>query len=126
MKGKTALLLSLILALGYMLWAFKASLPEPGLSVSSRAVSAEELMSGADELPPPYIELLPGEKLDINSAPAERLELLPEIGEELAGEIVRFREEEGPFSSAEDILEVDGIGPKRYEAMKDWIITGED
>lgn len=36
--------------------------------------------------------------------------LLPGIGETLAGRIVEYRQEHGPFSSVDDLLAIPGIG----------------
>lgn len=43
------------------------------------------------------------ETVDVNSASREQLESLPGIGAKIASEIVREREENGPFSSVEDL-----------------------
>lgn len=50
--------------------------------------------------------------LDINSATAAELEALPGIGPTLAGRIVAYRDEHGPYSTVEELRNVDGIGPK--------------
>lgn len=62
--------------------------------------------------------------LDINRATAAELELLPGIGPALAERIVEYREAYGPFASPDQIQNVSGIGPAKYEAMKDLIVTG--
>lgn len=43
------------------------------------------------------------EAVDVNTASPAQLESLPGIGAKIAGEIVREREENGPFSSTEDL-----------------------
>lgn len=63
--------------------------------------------------------------IDINTADAEALDLLPGIGPVYAQRIVEYRTENGPFQSIEDIMEVSGIGEKKYEAIKE-LITVED
>ena len=60
-------------------------------------------------------------KIDINSASVESLVSLPQIGEVRAAAIVAYREANGPFASAEDILNVAGIGPATLEAIRDLI-----
>lgn len=52
-----------------------------------------------------------GGVLDINSAMAAEFEGLPGIGPVLAERIVAHREAHGPFTSAEQLSEVSGIGP---------------
>ncbi len=56
--------------------------------------------------------------LDINSATAEQLQQLPGIGEKIAERIIKYREENGYFKKAEDLLNVDGIGEKKLEKIK--------
>ena len=56
--------------------------------------------------------------LDINSATAEQLQQLPGIGEKIAERIIKYREENGPFSKIEDLLNVEGIGEKKLEKIK--------
>ena len=56
--------------------------------------------------------------LDINTATVEQLQQLPGIGEKIAKRIVKYREKNGPFSKAEDLLNVEGIGEKKLEKIK--------
>lgn len=58
------------------------------------------------------------EKVDINRAGVEEIAQLPGIGEVLAGRIVMYRENAGPFESAEDLLNVDGIGMGKLEGLR--------
>ena len=64
-------------------------------------------------------------KININTALAEELTTLPEIGEVLAGRIVEYRKTNGVFKKAEDIMKVSGIGAKTFEKIKDLISVGE-
>ena len=61
------------------------------------------------------------EKVNINKASVEELAQLKGIGSQYAERIIRYREEHGPFSHAEDMMKVPGIGPKAFEANKDRI-----
>jgi competence ComEA-like helix-hairpin-helix protein len=63
--------------------------------------------------------------LDINRASAEDFEKLPGIGSELARRIVAFREKHGPFHRVEDLLAVEGIGPKKWRAIRPYLTAGE-
>ena len=56
--------------------------------------------------------------LDINTATVEQLKQLPGIGEKIAERIVKYREEHGYFKKVEDLLNVEGIGEKKLEAIK--------
>ncbi|MBO1579195.1 helix-hairpin-helix domain-containing protein [Bacillus sp. XF8] len=61
-------------------------------------------------------------KIQINVAPKEQLEKITGIGPRKAENIMKYREEHGPFQKIEDLLEVDGIGEKSLEKIKDKII----
>ncbi|WP_102707237.1 ComEA family DNA-binding protein [Terribacillus saccharophilus] len=61
------------------------------------------------------------EKININQADSEELTELNGIGEAKAQAIITFREENGPFTSIEQLTEVPGIGEKSLENMKDQI-----
>jgi comEA protein len=68
-------------------------------------------------------ELTVSKKLvNINTASAEELSGLKGIGKKIAGEIVKFRNENGPFNTAEDIMKVKGIGDAKYSKIRDFII----
>jgi len=56
-------------------------------------------------------------KIDINSASAAELELLPRIGPTLAARIVADRDANGPFDSLDDLRRVNGIGPRTVEQV---------
>lgn len=64
---------------------------------------------------------LPGALVNINTASIAELETLPGIGPALAQKIVDHRAEHGPFATIEAILDVSGIGPAKFEAIRDWI-----
>ena len=59
--------------------------------------------------------------VNINTATVEELQTLRGIGEQKAGDIVHYREENGPFSRVEDLLKVSGIGPKTIEDLRPFI-----
>lgn len=60
-----------------------------------------------------------GEKVvDINIAGEAELGRLPGIGKVIAGRIVSYRNEHGPFSSTGDITAVKGVGPKLFEKIR--------
>jgi competence protein ComEA len=60
-------------------------------------------------------------KIDINTASADELELLPGIGPAYAERIVDYRIKNGFFLSTADIQNISGIGPKTFEKIKDLI-----
>ena len=62
-----------------------------------------------------------GELIDINKASQEELETLPGIGPVTALAIISYRETEGTFIIIEEIQKVDGIGPAKFDSIKDFI-----
>jgi competence protein ComEA len=59
--------------------------------------------------------------VDVNTATPEELETLPGIGEVLAGAIVAYREEHGPFTSVDQLLDVSGIGEVTLEEIRELV-----
>ena len=62
--------------------------------------------------------------LDLNRATAEQLQTLPGIGPAIAQRIVDYREEHGAFETKEALMEVSGIGQKRFDAIASMITVG--
>jgi len=60
--------------------------------------------------------------VNINSFNMEELTRLPGVGEKLAVRIVEYRKIHGPFKSKEELMQVKGIGEKKFEQFKDLII----
>lgn len=61
----------------------------------------------------------PGAALvNINTASQTQLEELPGVGPVLAAAIITWRQDNGEFTSVEDLQEVSGIGPKNFEKLK--------
>ncbi|HEY6132051.1 MAG TPA: ComEA family DNA-binding protein [Halioglobus sp.] len=64
-------------------------------------------------------------KVNINTADAQTLaNSLKGVGESRAMEIVRYREAYGPFASADELMEVKGIGQSTLDMNRD-VITLE-
>lgn len=59
--------------------------------------------------------------VNINTADAEQLQLLPRVGPALAGRIIAFREANGPFRSVDEIVAVKGIGERSFEKLKPYL-----
>ncbi len=60
-----------------------------------------------------------GEKVDINTADLAGLTTLSGVGEKTAQAIIDWREANGPFTAPEQLMEVKGIGPAKFEALRD-------
>ena len=62
-------------------------------------------------------------KININTATIEELDTLPGVGEATANKIVNHRSENGEFKTVEEIKNVNGIGDKKFENIKELICT---
>jgi competence protein ComEA len=63
-------------------------------------------------------------KININLATAAELDSLPGIGPALAGRIVAYREQHGPFASLEELSNVDGISVRMVDELRDRLSLG--
>lgn len=68
-----------------------------------------------------YILPVPEGRINLNTATSEQLQQLPGIGPALAGAILQYRNEHQSFYFIEELMDVPGIGEKRFEAIKDMI-----
>lgn len=59
--------------------------------------------------------------VNINTATLEELDALPGIGPTIAQRIIDYRDENGPFNTIEDIMNVSGIGVSTFDEIKDLI-----
>ena len=60
-------------------------------------------------------------KISLNSATAEQLTSLPGIGPATAKLIVDYRDKAGRFNRVEELMNIRGIGEKRFESLKDLV-----
>lgn len=61
-------------------------------------------------------------KVNINTADKKELVTLKHVGEKIAEKIMEYRKD-NPFQKPEDIMNVNGIGEKVFEANKDTIVV---
>lgn len=64
----------------------------------------------------------PGDFVDLNTAGLSVLMSLPGIGEKRAAAIVQFRELNGLIESADDLLEIDGIGQGTVDNIRPFVV----
>lgn len=60
-------------------------------------------------------------RISINTATEEELMQVSGIGASLAKRIVDYRDEHGPFSSLDELVNVQGIGEKRVEQWREYL-----
>jgi competence ComEA-like helix-hairpin-helix protein len=66
----------------------------------------------------------PSALLNLNTASVDELSMLPRIGPVRANAIVRYRTENGPFSTVDDLGKVPGIGPSTLNAIRSLVRVG--
>lgn len=62
--------------------------------------------------------------INLNTATAEELCVIPKIGPVLAGRIIEYRDTYGPMSSLEELHDIKGIGDKLYETLCQYVYLG--
>ena len=60
----------------------------------------------------------PPRKINLNTATKEELMTLKGIGEAKAADIIRYREEQGPFQTVEEVMNISGIKEAAFEKIK--------
>ena len=61
----------------------------------------------------------PGGVVNLNTATAGELDSLPGVGPKTAEAIIQFRQEHGAFQRPEDLMNVKGIGPAKFEKLRE-------
>ena len=62
-------------------------------------------------------------KININKANIEELQKINGVGPSLAEKIIMYRNQNGKFKSIEDLKNVSGIGDKKYETIKEYVVV---
>lgn len=72
---------------------------------------------------PPTQNIAAANSININTASADEIEILPAIGRKTAELIVAFREANGPFRRREHLLLIRGISEKRFAEIRQFLRT---
>ena len=73
----------------------------------------------------PFVTFADSDHININTADEATLAAIDGVGDMKAKEIVSYREQNGPFKSVKDLLNVKGIGESILENNKDRLTVGE-
>ncbi len=60
-------------------------------------------------------------QVDLNQVDHEELSNIPGIGDKLAEEIIRYREENGGFDSVAELDRIPGIGEKKLKLLTEYV-----
>lgn len=125
-----AMVLVAVAAVGATTWHYRRTamvfLPAAGLPAAGvPSVSAQEKPLPPQDGEPPKGTAGPA-LLDLNTAGLKELETLPGIGPRLAQNIIEYRQKKGGFRRVEELLQVKGIGPVRFEAIKKLVTVGTE
>jgi competence ComEA-like helix-hairpin-helix protein len=63
--------------------------------------------------------------LNINTAPAESLMMLPRVGKAISQRIIELRQQLGQFDSIEELVQVRGIGKKTLELLRPYVTVSD-
>jgi competence protein ComEA len=77
-----------------------------------------ETVPPAIQLAPPDEATTPSEPVNINTATAAQLDVLPGVGPTTAAAIVAHRDQHGPFQTIDQLGDVRGIGPAKLDALR--------
>lgn len=89
--------------------------PHRGESSVPSAVAAEPPTGGATSGPG---ATGPNRPVNINTAGAAELDVLPGVGPSTAAAIIEYRTAHGPFRTVDDLAKVRGIGPARLDQLR--------
>ena len=94
------------------------SVPSALLALLLTAAACDESPRSAPPLPTTIAPI------DLNQATEKQLEALPAIGPKHARSIIASRNARGGrFQSLDDLLKIDGIGPKTVDAMRPYVFV---
>jgi competence protein ComEA len=84
--------------------------------VPEKAPAGDAAVAGA-----PGVAGAPAGPVNLNTATAEQLDTLDGVGPATAAKILRYRQENGGFSSVEELGQIAGIGERRLAALREQV-----
>ena len=136
MKLKKAEIWAIVLTAAFLAaaagWQLGARRRVPAFTVTAREETATvgtpspETAEAGARMAGPAVSAASDGLIDLNTAGAEELKTLSGIGDVLAGRIVAYREENGPFRRVEELTKVNGIGMKILEDNIERLTVGTE
>jgi competence protein ComEA len=80
------------------------------------ALAGEAIAAGIEARP----------QVNLNTATAAQLQLLPRVGPALAARIVEFRTANGGFKAPDELMRVKGIGEKSFRQLEPYVAVKGD
>lgn len=65
------------------------------------------------------------DKININTASADELQLLNRVGPSTANAVVQYREQNGAFANVDDLVNIKGIGEKKVAKIAEIVTVSE-
>jgi comEA protein len=116
-KALIFLLLALLVGSGITLYQRSHLQFAPELIIEKNDPGAEEEQKAENRAIPSPART----KINVNQASASELERVPGLGPKLSRRIVEYREANGNFQRLEDLIQVQGIGSKSLEKIRDYL-----
>ena len=114
-RGRTRLIAISVAVAAYLVLAFWLR-PELAGPLSGPLTDLHDSVSG-------HFRKHPDHPVDLNTASAAELEQLPGVGPATAAQIIRFREQSGPFRRPEDLLAIPRITRRTLDRLRPYIVV---
>ncbi|MEV0794317.1 helix-hairpin-helix domain-containing protein [Kribbella sp. NPDC050459] len=100
------------------------------LNLARQVTDGEQIIVGqpapTNQLPsptPPDPTTTPNTPVNLNTATLAELDALPGVGPVLAQRILDYRTQNGPFTTVDQLREVPGVGPKKFDSLRPHVRT---
>ncbi|MBC6449685.1 ComEA family DNA-binding protein [Actinokineospora sp. HBU206404] len=91
------------------------------LNLARRLVDGEQIHVGVPIPPAAAAQQNQPGPVDLNTASPIQLDTLPGVGSVTAQRIVEWRAKHGRFAKIDQLREVEGIGPAKYESLRELV-----
>lgn len=108
----------------------KGAVDTTALNMARELADGEQILVGLDPVAVPGAPTgagaagaVPGAKVNLNTATAEQLDMLPGVGPVTAQAILGWRQTNGRFGTVDDLLDVKGIGEATLAELRDLVVV---